>query len=803
MTRTLAAHELSVTFDASTLDFSDTSELVDEACGWIGQPRAERAVQFGLAMEQADYHLFVLGETGSGRSSLVYRAMQQAAALRPAAPDLVYLHNFERPERPLALRFKAGQGTLLRTVCERFCLNIAHEIPRKLDEEGVRLDSAKLKKSYRRQIDEAYAALAQSAAEHRFALHREDGRLLFTLLDEGGQAMQEDALLAMPTAQRIAVEEAEQELRSGIESYLEAVRPLEREMEQALAQLRRQTVEAVVVREIDTIRHALQGQALDEASFERYLQQLGEDVLSALDVFSPNHDEDAATAMAAQLARYRVNLLVDNRDAAGAPALRDDDPDFRSLFGGIDYQAENGVLVTDFMHIRAGNLLRAHGGTLMLQLRDVMRDATVWEKLQRLLRNGRLQIEEPTAAMGTLATTTLEPEALQVQVKLVLIGSREDYYELQELDAEFARRFRVKVDFADDFAATEEARRAVAVFIAQCCAARELPHFNAGAVTRLLLDMQREIDDQRRISARFGHMEGVLLEAASIAGARRAATVTADDVEAAVRARRQRHDYPEQDLLDAIADGEVMISAHGVAVGQINGLTQIDLGDYRFGSPVRITARAWAGDGGISNIDREVEMTGPTHDKGMLILEGWLSASFHRQAPLDLAASLVFEQEYHGVDGDSASCAELYALLSALSGLPLAQGLAVTGALNQHGEVMPIGGVNEKIEGWFRTCQRLGLDGKQGAIIPARNHAHLLLDQEVRDAVARGEFRVHVIDHVLQGMELLTGVPAGEADELGVYPADSIMGRVQVMLESFHKSCEDSGHLREHEHGNK
>jgi predicted ATP-dependent protease len=322
-------------------------------------------------------------------------------------------------------------------------------------------------------------------------------------------------------------------------------------------------------------------------------------------------------------------------------------------------------------------------------------------------------------------------------------------------------------------------------------------------VTRLLLDMQREIDDQRRISARFGHMEGVLLEAASIASARSAATVTADDVEAAVRARRQRHDYPEQDLLDAIADGEVMISAHGVAVGQINGLTQIDLGDYRFGSPVRITARAWAGDGGISNIDREVEMTGPTHDKGMLILEGWLSASFHRQAPLDLAASLVFEQEYHGVDGDSASCAELYALLSSLSGLPLAQGLAVTGALNQHGEVMPIGGVNEKIEGWFRTCQRLGLDGMQGAIIPSRNHAHLLLDQEVLDAVVRGEFRVLVIDHVLQGMELLTGVPAGEADEFGVYPADSIMGRVQVTLESFHKSCEDSGHLREHEHGNK
>lgn len=799
MTRTLAAAELTVS--TAELDFTDTSQLLDQACGWVGQARAEEAARFGLGMQREGYHLFALGETGSGRSSLLFRAMQEAAAARPPAPDLVYLHNFEHPERPLALQLRAGQGAQLRSALEGFCLRIAHDIPRRLEEEGVRLDSARLKQSYRRQIDAAYGELSKFAAQCRFAIRREDGRLLFTLMDEAGQAMQEDVLLALPADKRMALEDAEQELRNRIEAYLETVRPLEREMEQALAQLRRQAVEEVVGREVETIRAALRGQALDEAKLEHYLRQLGEDVLGALDVFAPAHDEDGAAALAAQLARYRVNLTVDNGGAQGAPALREDNPEYRALFGGIDYQAENGVLVTDYMRIRAGSLLRAHGGFLMLQLRDLLRDPAMWEKLCRFLRSGRLQIEEPTAALGPLATTTLEPEEVAVQVKLVLIGTRDDYHDLYDLDPEFERHFRVKVDFAEHFPASRDTRRAVAVFVAQRCQALGLPHVTAPGVARLLLDMQRDVEDQRRISARFGRLESLLLEAAAHCAQRGGAQVDAVDVEHALRARRQRHNYVEQDLLEAIADGEVMIAAHGTAVGQINGLTQIDLGDYRFGSPVRISARAWAGDGGICNIDREVEMTGPSHDKGLLILEGWLSAAFHRQAPLDLSASLVFEQEYHGVEGDSASCAELYALLSTLSGLPLAQGLAVTGALNQHGEVMPIGGVNEKIEGWYRTCRLLGLDGSQGVIIPARNRAHLLLDQEVLDAVARGEFHIHVIDHVLEGMELLTGVAAGAPDALGSYPADSIMGRAQATLEHFHKACEDSGHLREHEHG--
>ena len=481
---TLTSAELTVALDAGMLQFNDTAQLVDQDCGWIGQQRAEKAARFGLLLEQPGYNLFVLGGPGSGRSSLLFRAMQEAAARSAPAPDLVYLNNFEQPERPLALRLNTGQGAALRTALEHFSANVAHDIPHQLHEEGYRLDCERLKKSHRQRIDHAYVELAAFAAARRFALRRDDGRLVFTLLGEDGQSMQEEAVLALPSEQRVALEDAEQELRVEIGKYLEFVRPIERETESALTQLRRQTAEPVVQREIAVLRGAFAGQVMEQAKFADYLARLGEDVLGALDAFSP--DGDSEGSVEAQLVHYRANLVVDNAAMPGAPVLRDDDPLFRSLFGGVDYQVENGVMVTNYLHIRPGNLLRAHGGYLMLHLRDMLRDSAVWEKLQRYLRSGRLQIEEPAAAAGQLVAKMLEPEALDVQVKLVLIGSRGDYYELQEADPEFARHFRVKVDFAEHFPAAADVRHAIGVFVAQRCQSLGLPHFSAEAVARHL-----------------------------------------------------------------------------------------------------------------------------------------------------------------------------------------------------------------------------------------------------------------------------------------------------------------------------
>jgi predicted ATP-dependent protease len=567
-------------------------------------------------------------------------------------------------------------------------------------------------------------------------------------------------------------------------------------MNESMAALKRQVVKPLLERELQEIRNGLKKQIKDSVKLSAYLEQVVHDVLENLELFQVGDAEDEEVrleALNSVLSRYRVNLVVDNSGLSGAPVIIEDNPLFRAVFGSIEYQSEEDVLVTDFSRIRAGSLLKAHGGFLMLHLRDLLADELVWEKLRRYLRSGRLQIEEPGTALAPMAAVSLEPEAVDVQVKIVLIGSVELYYALQEGDPEMARRFRVKVDFAESFSTSTETVHASAVFVAHTCRKMGLPHFSASAVARLLENSHREVDDQSRQSAIFLHTEALVLESAALCRARAASRVEATDVEAALRARNLRHDYPEQRLQESIADGDRLIVVQGQRVGQLNGLTQVDLGDYRFGYPVRITARTFAGEEGLLNIEREVEMSGPIHDKGVLILQSHLSALFGHIAPLALDASIVFEQEYHGVEGDSASCAEFFALLSSLSGLPLNQGIAVTGAMNQHGGVLPVGGLNEKIEGYFRVCEAAGLDGSHGVLIPQRNRRQLMLERKLIEAVEKGLFHVYTADRVDEGMELLTGVPYGSADATGNYPGGSVLGQAQAALLAFRRACQASG----------
>ena len=795
---TLTPAELRLTVDPATLGFADTSELLEYALPWIGQERAENAARFGLGMNQPDYNLFVLGEVGSGRSSLLKLAMQAAAAERATPPDLCYLHNFDTPERPRALRLPAGQGRLLRQLMIQMMKSIQVEIPQHLDGQDFKAESGRIEKSYKEEEAKAYAELEAFAEARNFTMHRESGHLLFTLLGKKGHALTEDEVLTLPKERRTEIALAEQELRAEISRYFEKIRPMERVMNEALAALRRQVVKPLLERELQEIRVGLKKQIKDSVKLGAYLDRVVHDVLDNLELFkiADTDDEIRQEVLAKVLSRYRVNLVVDNDGLEGAPVIIEDNPLFRSLFGSIEYQTENDVLMTDFSRIRAGSLHKAHGGFLLLHLRDLLADGLVWEKLRRVLRSGRLQIEEPGTAFSPIAAVSLEPEAVDVDVKIVLIGSRELYYELQEEDPEFARRFRVKVDFAESFSASADTRRASAIFVAHTCRKLGLPHFSAAAVARLLEDGHREADDQSRQSAIFARAEALVMESAALCSARSGKLVEAADVEAALAARTLRHDYPDQRLRESIAEGDVLISLHGEKIGQLNGLTQVDLGDYRFGFPVRITARTYAGEDGLLNIEREVEMSGPIHDKGVLILHNYLSALFAHNAPLALNASIVFEQEYSGVEGDSASCAELYALLSALSGLPLRQGIAVTGAVNQHGEVLPVGGLNEKIEGYFRICATAGLDGSQGVLIPRRNRRHLMLERKVAEAVAQGLFHIYTAEYASEGLELLTGLPAGIANDAGNYPRDSVLGHAQRTLAAYRRACQASEHTK-------
>lgn len=737
MLHTLSPQQLTVHISAQDLGFSDTSELTDPV-SWIGQAEALKAARFGLAMKRPGFHLLVLGEHGSGRTSLMLKLMQEVALERAKSPDLmspdlVLLYNFDAPEKPLALYFAAGQGAQLRTDLEAYVRQLAKTLPAMLNQESTE------------------PQLEQKPEQKSQQKKKEQNK-------QGTEPMAEGAVIS-ELSRQTAIDWIAKQI-AGLEQY--AAGAVSAALPAAPA-------------------HA------GNSVFSQYLGGLKQDLADNLELFAAGITADNEGLIESFLSRYRVNLLVDNRHVTGAPVLYDDDPSFHTLFGGFESAGDNASATADFMRLRAGKLLKAHGGMFMLHLRDIQADqqngSQILEKLQRVLRNRSVQIEESSGGSGSSASAHFSPDALPLDVKVVLIASREEYYALHDELPDFAQYFTVKVDFSERFAADNTSYRYVAQYVALQCTTHQVNHFTAGAVARLAVVMQRRIDDQTRISANFGYLQGLIFESAVFAEQRAATLVDTQDVNAALAARLTRYQQPEQQQAEAIADGELTISVHCEAIGQINGLTHIDLGDACFGSPVRISATCYAGDEGVINIDREVEMTGPNHDKGLFILRSWLSSNFTHLTPLSLSASLVFEQEYHGVEGDSASCAELYALLSALSGKPIQQGLAVTGALNQHGEVMAIGGVNEKIEGYFRICRRLGLTGKQGVVIPSRNVSHLLLDDDVIEAVAAGQFHIYAVDSVQDGIAVLTGQEAGVALEQGGYSAGSVLAEVQSKLQ--------------------
>jgi predicted ATP-dependent protease len=773
------------------LDFASTRELVDHPLPWIGQPRAQAAARFGLGMALPGYNLMVVGEVGTGRTTLMRQLMQDHAASCPVPPDLLYLHHVAQPERPLALRLPAGEGRQLRQRMVQLARRLQSDIPRRLAEPDVKAESDRIEQAYKSEESRAYAELNAYAESRRFSLMREQGHLVFTCRDEQGEPMTAGKAMGLSPQARARIDQDEGSLREEIARYLEKTHALERVRNEGLGVLRRQIVRPLLEREWQDIRQSVHPAPPEQPQLEAWLQSLQAEVLEHVELFQPGDEDESLRLDNLQdlLDGLRVHVAVDNHGLQGAPVLQEDNPSLRQLFGGIEYEADGDMLVTDFTRIRAGSLLRAHGGFLLLHLRELLADPAAWEKLRRFVRSGRLQIEEAGVLYAPVAAVSLTPEPVQADVKLVLVTSPEEFEAVQALDPELAGRFRCKVDFADSFPTGPQAWHDTAVFVARTCRQWDLPHFSAAATALLIEDSQRQAQDQHRQSAIFAGTEALLMESASLARARQASEVQASDVQAARQARTYRHNEPEERLLDALAEGERVLPLSGRMEGSVNGLSVVMLGDYSFGFPVRVTARTHAGDKGLLSIDREVELSGPIHDKGVLVLHSCLTSLFPHLAPLALEASLVFEQEYGGVEGDSASCAELFALLSSLAAAPLAQGIAVTGALNAQGDVLPVGGINEKIEGFFRSCERVGLDGTQGVLMPERNRRHLMLDDRVVQAVAQGRFHIHAVSTVAEGMGLLSGLPWGERGPNG-YPPASLLGRAQARLRRYRQALD-------------
>lgn len=812
----LVTESLSVDIDPEVLHFADTACLVNQPLSWIGQDRARQAAYFGLNMPQPDYNLFVLGEAGSGRSSLLKQAMNEVAANMPIPPDLCFIHNFDSPERPLVIRLPAGQGNLLQQAMDRFISDIYREIPEYLNGEAIRQESEQIDQKFRQEEAEAYTQLCAFAEKLNFSIQRESSGLVVTWLDKhSGKVLSEDEMLQLPATERAVIEQDEAVLYQEIARYFEKIRPWERKREADLYVVYQARIQPILSQKMTAILDNLQPSFPDRTKVERFLQGITKNILENIAIFSSPEikDQKSSSELKKILDHYQVNLAVDNRHLCGAPVLIEDHPSSKTLIGCIEHRMVEGVLVSNFTGIRAGSLLRAHQGFLMLHFDDLLVNELLWEKISTLLRSHLLLIEAPSVTATGMPMVSIEPESIEVQVKIVLIGSREQYYAMQEEDPELARRFRVKVDFSASFTASLQTYRALSVFIASLCQASKLPHFSAAAVAHVLTYCHREAEDQKRLTANFSRTETLVLESAARCVARGGNLVEAADISSALQARFLRHDYPLECALEAIVDGDVVIDVTGEAIGQINGLSLVEMGDLTFGLPMRITAHTFAGEEGLLNIEREVGLSGPVHDKGVFILQNLMCALFHHNAPLAFNASIVFEQQYHGIEGDSASCAELYALLSALSGLPLRQGIAVTGAINQFGEILPVGGINEKIEGFFRVCAAIGLDGNQGVLIPERNRRHLILAQEVIDAVQQGVFHIYSAEQMSDGLELLTGIPSGlmsdtQLHEMLVYEPHTILGQAQKTLHNFRVACQQStqarsGSKRTHERAGK
>ncbi len=774
--------------DPDSLTFDTTADL-EELDNALGQPRATAAMSFGIGMARKGYNLFVLGQSGTGRHSLVRRTLEEKAAGEAAPDDWVYVHNFAVAHQPCAMRLPPGRGPELSHKMAAAIEDLRVAIPAVFESEEYRTRRQVVDASFKQQQENAFDSLRKRAEEQHIALIQTPvGMALAPMRD--GEVLKPEQFNTLPEEDRQRIQNTIRDLQNELQEIVSQMPQWEKEHRETVRELNREMSGYA-------IRHAISEVSLafaDLADVTAYLQTVADDLIENVDAFLPQ--PEAAMALRAMLPqsqkgagsadgilrRYMVNVIVDNSQASGAPVVHDDNPALAYLTGRIEHIAQMGALVTDFGLIKPGSLHKANGGYLILDARRLLTQPFSWDALKRTLRSGELRIQPPEQMYGMATTISLEPQPIPLDVKVVLIGEREHYYLLSQYDPDFSDLFKVAVDFEEAIDRDPGAVADYARLVAGVVRRENLRPCTKGAVARTIEHGSRLADDAEKLTLKISDIGNVLREADYWAGTDGKAVIDADDIQRAIDAGVHRVDRIRERSHEAIEREIVLIATDGTAVGQINGLSVIGLDGFRFGRPSRITARVRLGAGRVIDIEREVELGGPLHSKGVMILSAFLGAAFARDMPLSLSASLVFEQSYGGVDGDSASSAELYALLSALADAPIKQSLAVTGSVNQYGEVQAIGGVNEKIEGFFDICKSRGLTGEQGVLIPQANTKHLMLRSDVVDAAAEGRFRIYPVERIEQGIELLTGVPAGRRDEAGAFPDDSLYRRVENRL---------------------
>jgi lon-related putative ATP-dependent protease len=784
----LPVEELRHTVDPAKLGFKTTAEL-EPISGLIGQDRALKAIQFGANIRSHDFNVFVQGPAASGKSTAVKQYLEKKAKEASSPADWVYLNNFESANRPIALKLPAGRAKPLARAMVAALDELRNTLPAAFEGEDYQTRRRAIDEEFRSGQEDALSGLNQRAQEQNIAVLRTPTGFAMAPMHEG-KIVKPEVFNTLPEAMRKDVENRIEALQKELEQILERLPKSDKERRARLADLNAEVASIAVREALDDLARDF----ADVPAVLTFLDAAGRDLIRNVAIFlAPAGEESeivkqpADTARDPRFRRYMVNVMVGNGEPtlSGAPIIEEPNPTFGNLIGRVEHLAQMGTLVTDFLLIKPGALHRANGGYLLVDARKLLLSPYAWEALKRMIKGREIRIEPPSEVSGLMSTQTLDPEPIPLDVKVILFGDRELYYLLASADPDFTRLFKVQADFDDSIARSSDNDTSFSRLIASIVKEHALRPADVAAVARVIDEAARLADDREKLSIEIGRIADLVREANYWAGEAGRDTITRADVVQAVDESIQRSDRLRDRAQETITRQIVLLDTSGAEVGQINGLSVLQLGNFAFGRPSRITARVRLGSGRVTDIEREVNLGGPLHSKGVMILWGYLAGLFAQDVPLALAATLVFEQSYGGVDGDSASSTELYALLSALSEVPIRQSIAVTGSVNQWGEVQAIGGANEKIEGFFDVCRLRGLDGTQGVMIPKSNVQHLMLREDVVAAVKDGKFSVWPVEHIDQGIEILTGVKAGARDSEGRFPLGSINGLVEDKLRAF------------------
>jgi lon-related putative ATP-dependent protease len=783
----LTADQLRHTVDPGQFDFQSTEELPPYE-GIIGQERALKAISFGINIKSQGYHMYALGPVGTGKKTIIRKYLESDAKTKPVPDDWVYVNNFNDSDIPKALRLPAGKGREFRDDMDRLVEELKTEVPKAFETSEYQKERQDSKQEFNQRTQKFFEELEEKVKKAGFRLLQgADGIGIVAVVE--GEALTAEKMEKLDEATLEKIRKRQKQLEEEIHKTMREAQKLQKEAKRKMMEIDRKAVSFAIDHFLDDLREKYGKVAgvvafLDEVRISLLKHVNSFKQLKKLAEASAEQQQFMAMLQEQQVTfdEYRVNLIVDNSSTKGAPLVYEKNPTATNLIGRVEYVGRFGALITNFRMIKNGALHKANGGYLMLDAFELLTKPLAWETLKRALKNGEVVIESLEKSLGLLTTRTLEPEPIPLDVKVIIVGDPMLYYLLYSLDQDFPELFKVKADFDFRTPWTEESGKLYAHFIGNICREEDLKHFSPAGVSRVIEHSARLAEHQKKLITVFGDVVDIIRQASFWAEKKGVKLVSDTEVTKAIDEKVFRSNRIEKILQEMIEEETILIDTKDMVVGQLNGISVLQLGDYSFGKPSRITARTFVGSKGILNIDRETELGGPIHNKGSLILAGYLGGKYAEDIPLAFSASITFEQLYEGVEGDSASSSELYALLSSLSGFPLRQDLAVTGSVNQRGEVQAIGGANEKIEGFFDVCKARGLTGTQGLIIPASNVKHLMLHDEVVEAVRNGKFHIYSVATIDEGIALLTGKEAGEKMEDGMYPEGTVNWAVQQKI---------------------